>query len=546
MSKTSADTLSTRAARASLGFLTLPRREREPELSHWVIIFSIDQNKDAMAAFFKNFVQEAAPFEIDDLWTKEKDVIDPRENCSMLHILAENLFDWPDAEDKIGALLADSDRLSKLVVQVADAALILGMLSQQLHPLLPNVTFVAPCLGCNTPYDAGGCSHESDRPKPQRLQLDGSMAVYTSIQHALHRTTTLLALTANLLSREDSYLLVQLLIPEPPRGMSTTDWVVAEAESGKKGLVCILQLFALIDNASTSFPKAVHYAAACLSLAVCRRPVRAFQLMDSDVLCGALHNYFEHLLDLLEDSQCLVEETFGIAAFINILPLLYWMGDWKRVQAPISSHHLPESIATILLNLVNSQNAGTDDDRIDAPWDLENMPELRAAIVFIEPLLLPNARATASSVLRDNPLSWTIAATFELLGKWTLCGIPVGTARLDAKVGRGRPLAACLQKYIPRLESLAPQARQIASPLATALAAQTPLPILHESSFLKNPLIRLARRCEFCGTTEARAANSTINMCAGGCRGLAQYCCKEHQKEHWPQHKGWCKMQQRG
>jgi hypothetical protein len=43
----------------------------------------------------------------------------------------------------------------------------------------------------------------------------------------------------------------------------------------------------------------------------------------------------------------------------------------------------------------------------------------------MEPLLLlPNDRATTSSVLRENhPLSWTITTTFELLGKWVLCGI---------------------------------------------------------------------------------------------------------------------------
>ena len=142
--------------------------------------------------------------------------------------------------------------------------------------------------------------------------------------------------------------------------------------------------------------------------------------------------------------------------------------------------------------------------------------------------------------------SWTIAATFEVLDKWAACGIPVGTARLNGKVGRG-PLAASLHRYVRRLNTLVPEARQIAIPLATAPATQTPLSTnsLHESSFLKDPLIRSARRCELCGIIEA-AANSPIRMCGGGCRGLAQCCCEEHQKQHWPQHKGWCKMQQRG
>ena len=501
-----------------------------------------------MAAALKNLVQRRAPSKIDDLWAKEEEgVIDPYDG-GVEHIFAESLFDWPDAEEKVEALLRDCDRLSKLVAEVADAALRLGILSQQLQPQMPNTIIMVPCLGCNTPYDAGGCPHESDRRMPQRFQLDGSLAWHNQTQHALHRATTLLALTANLLSGEDSDLLVQLLSPQPPRGMSATDFVVAEAQSGKRGFVCILQLFALIDNTSTAFPKAAHFAAACLSLVVCRRPVRAFQLMDKDALCGALHNYLEqNLLDLLKGSQYVEIEMYAISAFINMLPLLYWMGDWKHVLAPISDHNLPASIATILLNLVLDSDDAHRRCILDAPWDLQAGPAVRS--VFIEPLIFPHSRGTASNVLRDHPLSWTIAATFELLGKWAACGIPVGTARLDSKVGRG-PFSTCLKKYIARLDTLAPQARQIAIPLATALATQTrPLPtsttLQQESSFLKSPLIRLAIRCEFCGTTEA-AADSTIRMCGGGCRGLAQYCCEKHQKEHWPLHKVWCKMQQRG
>ena len=497
-----------------------------------------------MSAALKDLVQLLAPDEIDDLWAKEEEGVIDRHEGSLKHIVAESLFDWPDAEEKVEALLRDSDRLSKLVAEVADAALRLGFLSEELQTRLPDKVIEVPCLGCNTPYCVRGWgrSQESDRSRPQRLDIEMDQ---NELQHILHRATTLLALTANLLSREDSDLLVQLLAPQPPRGMSAVDFVSAEVRSGKRGFVCMLQLYALIDLASTAFPNAVHYAAACVSLVVCRRPVRAFQLMDDDALCGALHNYFEHLLDLLGGSRYVEKEMcFGIAELINILPLLYWMGDWKHVLAPISDHNLPASIATILLNLVDSQNKhGTSDDHIDVPWDLENG---KTATVFIEPLILRNSRGTASNVLRDHPLSWTIAATFELLDKWAACGIPVGTARLDSKVGRG-PFSTCLKKYIARLDTLAPQARQIAIPLATALATQTrPLSpsALQESSFLKSPLIRLASRCELCGTAEA-ATDSTIRRCGGGCRGLAQYCCIEHQKEHWPQHKGWCKMQQR-
>ena len=494
-------------------------------------IFNLVRHQEAskMAAELRALVRGQAPPEIDELWAEESVITS--QTAVISHMLAQQLWDWNDANEKVNALLRDKVRLAVLVTQVAEATQQLGMLGQQLQSQIPTATWVAPCLGCNTPNDSGGCTHDN-RPFQVRIPLDGAAPWHRIVRGHLHRATKLLALTANLLSREDCDDLVQLISPQPPPGVTAMNFTLSEANSGKKGYLCIVQLFALLDNASTAFPKAVHYAAACFSLAVCHRPVRAFAQIDASALCEALYRYLEHIFDLIHKSSCLVEENYGLSAFINILPLLYWMADWKQVRRPMVTHLLPTSVSSILLNLVHSQNVGADDDRIDAPYDLEHLPELSAAIVFIEPLM-------QSNVLREHPMSWAIAATFEVLAKWVSCGIPVGTETIPTTDAGPEPIADCIQEYIPRLHTLAPDARRIAVPLATALASgDTTSPPSEELCFLRKPLARLARRCAFCGTTQGN-----LNRCGEACGGLALYCSKAHQKQLWAQHKEFCKLQ---
>ena len=74
------------------------------------------------------------------------------------------------------------------------------------------------------------------------------------------------------------------MTPEPPGKVSAVIFITSLANSGTRGFCCVLQLFALLDNASVAFPKAATYAAACLSLAVSRRPAQAFALLDSDAM----------------------------------------------------------------------------------------------------------------------------------------------------------------------------------------------------------------------------------------------------------------------
>ena len=52
--------------------------------------------------------------------------------------------------------------------------------------------------------------------------------------------------------------------------------------------------------------------------------------------------------------------------------------------------------------------------------------------------------------------------------------------------------------------------------------------------------------CALRGCTRSSAADGgDLKICSGGCGGLARYCCGEHQREHWRQHKRFCRAQQK-
>ena len=50
--------------------------------------------------------------------------------------------------------------------------------------------------------------------------------------------------------------------------------------------------------------------------------------------------------------------------------------------------------------------------------------------------------------------------------------------------------------------------------------------------------------CALPGCERTEAVNGDkLRSCSGGCFGLSRYCCDEHQKAHWKQHRAFCKRQ---
>lgn len=80
---------------------------------------------------------------------------------------------------------------------------------------------------------------------------------------------------------------------------------------------------------------------------------------------------------------------------------------------------------------------------------------------------------------------------------------------------------------------------------ALAASAKPPLPEL-DASLLRGPLHRVSLRCALPGCGAAACGDGRpLLRGSGGCQGLARYCCEEHQRVHWKDHKHWCRREGR-
>jgi len=506
---------------------------------------SHNNNEDA----YRNLVRRTKPARLDDFWLRKDEEAEnwgtnPR-MASLIHYPAQSLS-MAFSDDEIAELLRDTGRLKKLVTETAKACLHLGMLSEQLKEQVyegHDVVVVSTCcFGCNTPYDQSGtCDHQRSSSRPILIPLNGSSEWHRVVQQHLHRACTLLSVVGNLLTRDDCYELVQLMVPEQPPGMSVAVFLQQEmmrtiasddalAGTGENGGVCLCasQIFALVDNASRLFPKAAQYAAACLSLVASRAPGRTLALMDVKVLCETVNAYIADLFELIHNNECIFEEAWGTIAYINIVPLLYWLGDWEAAHPWILKSTLPELVSSVAINILHSVWIGQDDERVDRAFDYETFPELRPAVNFMYHL---------EGDGREHPLSWAVAASFEVLGRWTMRGIPVSSQTCSTNLGR-EPITTLYKEYTDRCNGMGSEkARRVTEDILLKLSRrETPgLPSMGES-ILRKPMEDMLKRCACCGSEGGRKFS-----CGGDCKGLACYCCKEHQVKHWKIHKDFCK-----
>jgi hypothetical protein len=500
--------------------------------------------------------RDCRPNRIDKLWERQQLDSSSQHAMGTEHLLADHLDLWADT-DEISELLLDNDRLQTLVYQLYESAVLIGQFCEA-NKLTQNplVLVVASCHQCNTPYDVGGCAHPNSPPRAP--MMDPQVSVH------VHLTVLTLALIANLLTKQNADKLVLLLASEKPSNVRSqaqiAEWLVQCHESKRPNVLPVL--VGLIDNCSNAFPKAGQLAAGVLSLILCRRPAVALATLDPSQFVTSAAQYLEKVFMLVHNSECAVEQYFGVAAFLNILPALYHLGNWTAQHGRLQ-RGLVAQLTTIVVNIchsavdalpVDGQEQGYNAFEDRAP-NLEDFPELLPAKILMEPLLYRDGDTTAQTnavdkkwrarVLKQRPMSFAVAGGLEILAWWATHGVDLTKGLIPTN---DVPITApeALEEYQERIGQLAERTPRLAfinKIVEDIVQGRNPPHPTRKESLLYGPLIYANRRCGLASCRKLEAVRGgELMRCSGGCGGLEHYCCKEHQKEHWDLHKSFCKM----
>lgn len=507
-------------------------------------------------------VRMMKPDRIEDLWRQNTS------NTSTVHIQVENMELWV-TDDEVSDLLNDEVRLGEMVGEFTSKCLSLGIYCQPLNERLEanNSIFVNPrCIECNNPYDYGNCQHSNS---PNRIPMLDPDAI-----KLVHETQLMLSVINYLLVQDhlnNTNRLAQMLCIKQEDGWSS-NWM--DNIGRQSDVPPITYLLGLLDNCSHAFPKVSQNAAGMLSLLICMDPASAFSCLDGKAFVVSTYKYFGEVFRLVHNSECMVEEYFGVVAFLNILPAVYHFGMWNEPKSSRTFNVFLASFASLLCNIlygatcgVRQYNGDADAAGLDAitdePKDLREFPEMGSAKVFWESLLLvkddDDDQSTSSNLnlprewriklLHDSPRTFAVMAGIEVLGWWTSKGIDLTRADIPITDGPSQKFSDFLKEDVPRIrllirglpqnEVISPYVERIVDAIMNnkKLRPKVPSPV---SSLLYGPFYYDSRRCGLCHKTEKEVGHSLLS-CAGGCHGLEQYCSKEHQKQDWPKHKFWCK-----
>ncbi len=453
-----------------------------------------------------------------------------KRDCQHLHV--DHLRLWA-TDEAVAAILADHERLHALVEKMNTVMLQLGMVCRKDLPVGPGSPVqVLICNCCNTPYDAGGCTHEGLPPKLKLMSIGNLSKVHEMV----HSATLLMSLVANLLAW--------------PGRVGQEDLLDLMMNDAKGNYGTLHALLGLVESCTAPLPKCAHLAVTLISLAVSRRPAVVLHLLEPAPTTKALWNYLEPVFNRIKVVPCMVEERYGVVQLLNCIPLLYYLGDWKESSIFLLIARLPQAICSLCINLLHllTQEGGNP---CDSPPDLELLPELWGAQVVTETCF-----GDAAAFMRARPCTFTMACLLEVQGRWQRRGVDVSGAtvpcmpppEIAARLSR-REIANYQERcadtwaeYLPNISSLVTGEPRLAylKPIASFLSAGKRPPEFGRTSFLgesmQSCMVCALRGCG-CVTSLDGSALKSSN---GRCGRLARYCCAEHQKVHWKQHKTFC------
>lgn len=488
------------------------------------------------------------------------------------HESARKIDSWC-TEDEIQHFLRDDEQLQMLMsrmlrpLDIITAWMIGGLQSNEQEELLANATFTnkACCWGCVACREEPGftCGRTIQEVPSNIPELYRKVPVpdVTSDYHLpnnLHFATIAMEVICSLLKQKEADKLVLLLTC---RQKDYAVGVVDEDHATDR-----LAWFVL--NTSDKFPKQAEIAIGLLSLLAIKNPT---------VMLTSHHNYLLseaalfraaaiiksvashlpvtpakfmslsswHHLDL--DFLQLSNETYIAAKLvIDMLPLLYYFGGWRDSQGRHSN--ALKQLGTnlhIIMTLLTVMTVRLPGPSCDCAPDTEKYPQLaHLAPVFYNEILVcdeDNAgeERWRQGLLKEHPVSFAIARLYEVIGWWAHKGCNFygdrGRTEVLSPLGRLKPVLERIAKETPRLSYVS----LIASAFERNEIPATPDRLEY---LLYGPLFFQNRRCGLISCRKTvDEAGGTLLRCGGRCEGLEQYCCREHQVEHWKFHKSLCK-----
>jgi len=423
-------------------------------------------------------------------------------------------------------------------------------------PCLRAVSFgdavcVLPCIGCSTPYDAGGCRHEGTPPrvKPPRV---GTAAELADSVHEAHLRLTLAISLLTWRAPADSDLLLDCFLQLPPSGVDPREWADTHLQRGDYLLALPMLLSDAVSSCARTLPKLASLSMALLSVIVSRRPEAALSTLKPAVVEVTTFNWLGEVFSRVARTDCPVEERFGMGQLQDALPLLYHLGDWPEAVSQAvkpKPNALPALLASLTVNMIHDL-ANADDPPLETM--LPQFPEVRTAGTRV------GSCFGNCELLRDRPGAFTVGCLVEILGRWACRGIPVGSAATpssplpeQAATMSARELREHVEtaqtmfaEYEERFNGIVRSAPALAvvQPIFAAIAHGTKpeLPPV-AGSLLRGPL-HAHMRCALpgCDRTTDAESGGRLKMCSGGCGGLARYCCTAHARQNWPHHKPFC------